>query len=67
MIAPCSWPGTDASVAVLDLFAGTGTTMINNLVQLIQMISTLDVKLVALLVIALAIVAVIVIVNGLGR
>jgi len=41
--------------------------MINNLVQLIQTISTLDVKLVALLVIALGFVIVGLIVVGLSR
>lgn len=38
-----------------------------NLIQLIQAIGTLDPKHVALLVIALAIVAVVVITNGVGR
>ena len=38
-----------------------------SLIQLIQALGALDMKIVALLVIALAIVAVVVIANGLGR
>jgi len=41
--------------------------MVNNLIKLIEVMGTLDMKLVALFVIALAIIAVVVITNGLGR
>ena len=51
---------------VVDLFCGGGG--MNELIRLIEVIGTLDLKVVALLVLALAIVAVIIIIgSGLGR
>ncbi len=41
--------------------------MLEDILKIIQVVSALDMRLVALLVIALAIIAVVVITNGLGR